>query len=98
MVASHAAAFENATLIAPRPDTGFHMHAAIHQAMEPILRNEPVPAGLMTAAFAAIMDGEAAEIDIAALLTGLCVKGETFEEIAAVAAVMRERSTKIPCQ
>lgn len=74
------------------------MHAAIHQAMEFVLRSESVPAAEMTAAFAAIMDGEAAAVDIAALLTGLCVKGETFEEIAAVAAVMRERSTKIPCQ
>ena len=74
------------------------MHAAIHPAMEFVLRREAVPAAEMTAAFAAIMDGDAAEIDIAALLTGLAVKGETFEEIAAVAAVMRERSTKIPCQ
>ena len=74
------------------------MHEAIHPAMEFVLRNETVPAEPMTAAFAAIMDGEAPEVDIAALLAGLAVKGEAFEEIAAVAAVMRERSTKIPCQ
>ena len=74
------------------------MHEAIHPAMEFVLRNETVPAEPMTAAFAAIMDGEAPEVDIAALLAGLVVKGEAFEEIAAVAAVMRERSTKIPCQ
>lgn len=74
------------------------MHAAIQTAMESVLSRETVPADAMTAAFAAIMDGEAAEIDIAALLAGLAVKGESFEEIAAVAAVMRERSTKIPCQ
>lgn len=74
------------------------MHDAIHQAMEAVIRKETVPAADMTAAFAAIMDGEAAEVEIAALLSGLCVKGEDYEEIAAVAAVMRERSTKIPCR
>jgi len=74
------------------------MDAAIHQAMEFVLRNETVPAAEMTAAFDAIMDGEAAPVDIASLLTGLCVKGETWEEIAAAASVMRKRSTKIPCQ
>lgn len=74
------------------------MHEAIHPAMEFVLRTETVPAESMTAAFAAIMDGEAPEVDIAALLAGLAVKGEAFEEIAAVATVMRERSTKIPCQ
>ena len=74
------------------------MHTAIHQAMEFVLRKETVPAVEMTAAFAAIMDGETAETDIAALLTGLCVKGETAEEIAAAASVMRTRSTKIPCR
>ena len=74
------------------------MHAAIHQAMSFILRHETVPAAELTAAFDVIMDGEAAEVDIAALLVGLSVKGETCEEIAAAASVMRNRSTKIPCE
>jgi len=42
-----------------------------------------------------IMSGQSNDIDITALLTGLKIKGETAEEIAAFAKVMREYALRI---
>jgi len=47
------------------------------------------------AAFAAIMDGNASEAEIAAFLMGLHMKGETFTELAAGARAMRARMTRV---
>ena len=52
----------------------------------------------MAAAIGVIMDGQADPIEIAALLTGLAVRGETALEIAGAAAAMRARATRIPAQ
>jgi anthranilate phosphoribosyltransferase len=46
-------------------------------------------------AIKAIMSGQASDIEITALLTGLKIKGETPEEIAAFAKVMKEYALKI---
>ena len=43
-----------------------------------------------------IMDGQASEVEIAALLTGWAVRGETAEELAGAATAMRERAVRIP--
>ncbi len=43
-----------------------------------------------------IFAGEATPVQISSFLTGLRVKGETIEEIAACAKVMREKATRIP--
>lgn len=42
-----------------------------------------------------IMNGEATQAQMASLLTGLRMKGESIEEITACAAVMREKSLKL---
>ncbi len=42
-----------------------------------------------------IMSGEATDVQIASLLTGLTVKGETIEEISAAASSMRSHATRI---
>ena len=42
-----------------------------------------------------IMTGEATDAQIGALLTGLCMKGETIDEIVGAATVMRELSQKV---
>jgi anthranilate phosphoribosyltransferase len=73
------------------------MHAAIAQALESVFANETVPRPVTESAFAAIMDGECSETDIASFLTALRVRGEAFEEIAGAAHVMRARATRIPC-
>ena len=74
------------------------MNDSIRQALNYILDGETVPRPATEAAFAAIMDGDCGEIDVAALLTALTVRGEEVEEIAGAAAVMRERATRIECQ
>lgn len=74
------------------------MNDSIRQALNHILDGQTVPRPATEAAFAAIMDGECGEIDIAALLTALSVRGEEVEEITGAAAVMRQRATRIECQ
>ena len=46
-------------------------------------------------AFSVIMDGDATPIQVAALLMGLRVRGETVDEIVAAAAAMRERMVTV---
>ena len=43
-----------------------------------------------------IMSGDTTPAQIGAFLTALRLKGETVEEIAACAGVMREKATKVP--
>ncbi|NQV27411.1 MAG: anthranilate phosphoribosyltransferase [Rhodopirellula sp.] len=74
------------------------MHESIREALNCILDGQTIPRPATEAAFAAIMDGECGEIDIAALLTALAVRGEDVEEIAGAAAVMRQRVTRIKCR
>jgi len=50
----------------------------------------------MAAAMGVIMDGKADPVEIAALLTGLAVRGESSQELAGAAAAMRARATRIP--
>ncbi len=75
------------------------MHPAITQAMEQIFQGTSVSRQQTEAAFGALMDGECQDVEIAALLTGLRVRsgGETVEEIAGAASIMRQRATRIPC-
>lgn len=47
-------------------------------------------------AFNLIMSGQATEAQIGGLLVGLAAKGATVDELAAAAAVMREKSVAIP--
>jgi anthranilate phosphoribosyltransferase len=73
------------------------MHAAISQALNQVFDEQTLARPVTESAFAAIMDGECSETDIAAFLTALRVRGEAFEEIAGAAHVMRSRATRIPC-
>src|SRR5258705_6276293 len=46
-------------------------------------------------AMGAVMDGEATPAQLAALLMGLRMRGETVDELAGFAAAMRERSVHV---
>ena len=51
---------------------------------------------IMSACMHAIMSGEASEVQISSFLTALLMKGETAQEIAAAARVMRSKASTIP--
>ena len=74
------------------------MHAAIEQAILPLLERRDVPESACRTAVAAIMDGECDEISIAAFLTALRVKGESVDEIVGAARAMSERAERVPTQ
>jgi anthranilate phosphoribosyltransferase len=54
-----------------------------------LIAGESIPAAELTAAFDLVMSGDATPVQISALLVGLRVKGETAEEVAAVAKALR---------
>jgi len=64
---------------------------SLRDAIRAVVARDDLDAATMEAAMEAILAGEAAEAEIAALAVGLRMKGETAEEIAAAARVMRRR-------
>ena len=64
-------------------------------AMEELLAGQDLDASTMQAAIGTIMDGACSEVEVASLLTGLAIKGETPTELAGAAAAMRDRALKI---
>ncbi len=67
----------------------------IVEAIDKLVRGESLDADEASGAMSEIMDGEATPAQIAALLIGLRMKGETVEEIAGLARVMRSRATPV---
>lgn len=65
------------------------MKTPIQQAIARVSVGQTLSAAQMTAAMQQIMAGEATPAQIAGLLIGLAVRGETVEEIVAAAQVMR---------
>ena len=63
--------------------------SALQVAIRRVASGESLPASDVTAAFDVIMRGEATPAQVAALLMGLRVKGETAEEVAGVARALR---------
>jgi anthranilate phosphoribosyltransferase len=64
-------------------------------AISSVIDHRDLTAAEMQAVMHRIMSGEATPAQIGGFLVGLRMKGETVEEIAAAAAVMRELSTKV---
>jgi len=67
----------------------------IHEALVQVLRHESLTADDASAVMHVIMEGEATPAQIAALLTALRMKGESVEEIAGFARVMRAKAVRI---
>ncbi len=67
----------------------------IQDAIHQVINNKDLDYETARAIMAEMMDGTATDIQMAALLTGLRMKGETITEITACAEVMREKSVKL---
>jgi anthranilate phosphoribosyltransferase len=67
----------------------------IVEAIDKLVRGESLDADQASGAMSEIMDGEATPAQIAALVIALRMKGETVEEIAGLARVMRSRATPV---
>ena len=68
---------------------------AVAAAVELVANGAPLPAPLAEAAMEELMDGSAPAIQVAALLAMLRLRGETPEELAAFARVMRSRAVHV---
>jgi anthranilate phosphoribosyltransferase len=68
---------------------------SLQEQLELLVQGEDLSIPAAYAAFSAIMQGEANEIEMAALLTALRVKGESVAEIVGAARAMQEQATPI---
>ncbi len=82
---------ENAPMSAPslpRP-------SPLHQALAALASRQSLSESHTTEVFGAVMRGEATPVQIAALLMGLRVKGETPEEVAGAARALRDAMVRV---
>ncbi len=70
----------------------------MRELLEKVASRQDLSEAEMTQAMNQIMDGEATASQMGALLLGLRTKGETVEELAAAASVMRQRATRVRSQ
>lgn len=68
---------------------------AVTAAVEVVAGGGTLPAPLAQAAMEELMDGSASPVQVAALLAMMRVRGETAEEVAAFARVMRSRAVAV---
>ncbi len=70
----------------------------IQAAIAKVVAGEHLESGEMVDAMRMIMSGECSPAQIGGLLVGLRCKGETVDEVAAAAEVMRELASHVVCQ
>ena len=76
-------------------EDGTPMRPAVAAAVELVAGGGTLPAPLAEAAMEELMDGAAPPAQVAALLAMLRLRGETAEEVAAFARVMRARAAQV---
>jgi anthranilate phosphoribosyltransferase len=76
-------------------DAGQEHRPAVAAAVELVAGGGTLPAPLAEAAMEQLMDGSASPVQVAALLGMMRVRGETPEEVAAFARVMRARAVHV---
>ena len=69
-----------------------------HSALERLVNRRDLSADAMRAVMRTMMSGALTDAQIGGFLAALRTKGETIEEIAAAAAVMREFATQVPAE
>lgn len=69
---------------------------SVRAALDRAVRGELLPGALLEAAFEEIVQGKAAPIPVAGLLVALRTRGESVEEIVAVARVLRAHAVSGP--
>lgn len=80
---------------APVTATNSKADTPLYQFLVHLIRGEDLSINQSSQFFRALIDANANSAQIAAALTALTAKGETFEELAGMAYVMRENAVKI---
>lgn len=70
--------------------------APLHDAIAALAHGRALSADAVTAAFDVVMRGDASPVQIAALLTGLRVQGETADVVAGAARALRRAMVRLP--
>ena len=77
------------------PPSSHPTHSPLQQAIAAVADRRSLSEPQTTEAFGAVMRGEATPAQIAALLVGLRVKGETPEEVAGAARALRDAMVRV---
>ncbi|MBN1130823.1 MAG: anthranilate phosphoribosyltransferase, partial [Chitinispirillaceae bacterium] len=67
----------------------------VQEAIRIVITGKHLSVEQATAVFAQIMEGNATDAQIAAVIVALRMKGETPDEITGAATVMREKATPV---
>ena len=78
--------------------TGLPVPSALQGAISKLAHHEPLSADDAAEAFGVIMRGEATAVQIAAMLAGLRVRGETSEIVAGVVRALKEVMVLLPSE
>lgn len=78
--------------------TGPLAPTALQSAITKLAHHQPITAQDATDAFGVIMRGEASALQVAAMLTGLRVRGETSEIVAGVVRALRDVMIVLPAE
>lgn len=76
--------------------TGPQVQSALQSAIGKLAHHQPISADDAAEAFGVIMRGEGTAIQIAAMLAGLRVRGETADIVAGVVRALREVMVRLP--
>ena len=76
--------------------TGVPVPSALQSAITKLAHHQPITADDAADAFGVIMRGEGTAVQIAAMLAGLRVRGETSEIVAGVVRALREVMVRMP--
>ncbi|MCA8891923.1 MAG: anthranilate phosphoribosyltransferase [Hyphomonas sp.] len=68
----------------------------LSNALQALARRQPLDDNVLKGAFDTLLSGEAAPEEIGAFLMGLAVRGETADELAAGATIMRQHARTVP--